>query len=160
MKLYSVKVSSIATGSSANTFTTILAMKMANTTGHVARLRSLVIGGGGGAPQDLQVDIKFDRTGNTTDGTSTSVNVATILAHETDSVASNVNAIGKTFTVEPTTFLGDAGAGGSLNTRGTLVREWPSGEGPKWGSNQTLCLLAAPGSASAANLSVDLTWEE
>lgn len=160
MPSYSVKVDGISTGAVANTYKTVLGLKLANTTGHKARLRRLVVGGGGGAAQDLQVSVKIDRTGNTTDGTSTSVNVATILQHEADSVASNINAIGKNYTAEPTTLAGDAGAGGSLNTRGALVLEWPEGKGPEWGINQTLCILAAPGAATAATLDIGVEWDE
>ncbi len=160
MPSFSVKVDGISTSASANTYKTILGLKMASTTGHKARLRRLTVGGGGGAAQDLQVSVKIDRTTNATDGTSTSVNVATILQHEADSVASNVNAIGKNYTVEPTVLAGDAGAGGSLNTRGALVLEWQRGEGPEWGITQTLCILAAPGAATAATLDVGVEWDE
>jgi hypothetical protein len=52
---------------------TILALKFVPTrTGHQGRLRRLIIGGAGGAAQDVQVSLKLDRTSNTTDGTSTS----------------------------------------------------------------------------------------
>lgn len=157
---YSVKVDGISTGSSANTYKTILGIKMAATTGHNCRLTRVTIGGAGGAAQDVQVSFKFDRTNNATDGTSTAVATTVILAHESDSVASNVNAIGKNYSAEPTTFLGDAGAGGALNSRGAIALEWPEGKGPKWGNGQTLCLLAAPGAATATTLDVCLEWDE
>lgn len=160
MGLFTVKVTGISTGASAGSYITILGLKLANTTGHRARLRRLVIGGGGGAAQDIQVDVKFDRTDNTGDGTSTSVATTTILAHDQLGVASNIAAIGKNYSAEPTTYAGDAGAGGSFNSRGTLVLEWASGQGPGWGLNQTLGLLATPGANTATTLSVDLTWEE
>lgn len=160
MPSFSVKSGTITTSASANTFITLLGLKMANTTGHMARLRRMVVAGAGAAAQDLQVTVKLDRTGNTTDGTSTSVNVATIMQADPLSVASNVNAIGKTYSAEPTTFNGDAGYGGSFNTRGTLVLEWARGEGPVWGKNETLCILGAPGSATAATLDISLEWDE
>jgi hypothetical protein len=41
-----------------------------------------------------------------------------------------------------------------------LVLEWPEGKGPVWGKNETLCLLAAPGAATAATLDVCVEWDE
>lgn len=160
MGVYAIKVEGIATGASANTFKTLLGLKLANTAGHVARLRRLVVGGGGGAAQDLQVSIRLRRTDNNADGTSTAVNVNTIGKHESEQIASVVSAIGKNYTVEPTNYETEMLGGGALNTRGGLVLEWAPGEGPRFGKNQTLGIEGAPGSATAANLEIALEWEE
>lgn len=160
MGLYSVYIPGITTGSSANTFITVAGLKMANTVGHRCWLTRLVIGGAGAAVQDVQVSVKIDRTGNTTDGTSTSVNVNTIVKADANDIASRVNAIGKNYSVEPTTYDGTAGFGGSFNSRGTLVLEWAPRLGPLWGINQTLGILAAPGAATATSLNLHLEWFE
>jgi hypothetical protein len=157
---YKLKVDGLVTGASANTYITILGLKLPNTTGYRARLRRLVIGGGGVAPQDLQVSLRIRRTGNTADGTSTAVNVNTIGDSRGGSVASRVSAIGKNYSAEPTTFENGALGGGPINTRATLALNWSADDAPVWGPNQTLCLEAAPGSASAATLEAALEWEE
>jgi hypothetical protein len=159
MAIYGIKVDGITTGSTANTYKTLLALKMANTAGHVARLRKVIIAGGGGAAQDVQVDVKIDRTDISTDGTSTSVNVNTIQSHDPLQRTSAVDAIGKNFSAEPTAFAGTP-IGAALNSRGTLALEWPSGCGPLWGKAQALAILGAPGVATATTLSIAVEWEE
>jgi len=160
MGAYNLKVGQAASGATANTFATIVGLKLADTAGHVARLRRLVVGGSGAAPQDLQVAIRLRRTDNTADGTSTAVNVNTIGKLRGTQIDSRIAAIGKTYTAEPTAFETGSLAGGDINSRGTLVLEWGPGEGPEWGKNQTLCIEAAPGSATAVALGVDLEWDE
>lgn len=162
MPVFSVHVPQVATGAVANTFTTLLGIKMANTLGHRARLRKLLIAGGGGAPQDEQVAIRLTRTDNTAAGTNTAVNVNTIQKADPASIASNVNAIGKTYTAEPTTKGTDLGSGGGLNARGVLQLDWTNdmANAPKIPSNTTLCIEGAPGQAVAVNLSMMAEWEE
>ena len=160
MALYSVWIPAISTGSSANAFITLAGLKMANTLGHRCWLRRLTVAGAGGATQDVNVSIKIDRTGNAGDGTSTSVNLTTISKGDPNSIASRVNLIGKNYTVEPTTLDGTAGFGGALNSRGILILEWVRYDGPMWGINQTLCILGAPGAATATTLNLGLEWEE
>jgi len=157
---YRIKVDSLATGTSANTYKTILGLKLPDTAGYRARLRRLIVGGGGAAAEDLQVSLRLRRTGNTADGTSTAVNVNTIGKADGDSVASRISAIGKNYTAEPTTYETGAVAGGTINTRATLILEWSPDDAPVWGPNQTLGLEAAPGSASAAHLEATAEWEE
>jgi len=160
MPHFSTKVDGLATGAVANTYLTVLGLKMANTAGHRAKLRRLVISGGGGAPQDEQASIRIRRTGNTADGTSTAVNVNTIAPKDEGCVASNIAAMGKNYTVEPTTYATEILAGGSLNARGQLVLSWPGDDAPQFGINQTLGIEAAPGQAVALNLEALAEWEE
>ncbi len=157
---YSLNVDGIATGATLNVFTTILSLKMANTTGHRGRLRRLVVGGSGGASEDVPVDIRIRRSDNTTDGTSTAVNVNTIGSLEALQIASNLAAIGHTHAAEPTTKENGSLGGGPLNSRGTLVLEWGPGEGPLWGLNETLGIEAAPGTSTAVKLAVNVEWDE
>ena len=160
MAMFHCKVEGLVTGAVANTFKTILALKFADTLGHRARLRKLIIGGGGGAPQDLQVSLRLRKTDTTADGTSTAVNVNTIGKSDPTTGASNVAAIGKNCTVEPTTMGTDTLGGGAINGRGGLVLEWPGDDAPIWGRKECLCLEAAPGEATAAKLEVYVCWEE
>jgi len=160
MSIYHCKVEGIATGAVANTFKTILGLKYADTLGHRGRLRKLFIGGGGGAAQDLQVSIRLRKTDITADGTSTAVNVNTIGKSDPTSQASLVAAMGKNYTVEPTTMGTDTLGGGSINGRSGLVLEWGPGEGPTWGRKECLAIEAAPGEATAANLEAYVEWEE
>lgn len=160
MAIFSINIPSISTGATANAFITIAGLKLANTAGHRAKLRKLMIGGSGGAAQDIQVNFKIDRTDNSADGTSTAVATTLIFAHDQDGGASNMAAIGKNYSGEPTTYAGDTGSGGAVNSRGSVLLEWPSGQGPSWGKNQTLGILAAPGANTATTLALMLEWEE
>lgn len=160
MPKFKVKIPSLASGAVANAYTSIVGVKFANTTGHRARLSQLVVSGGGNAPQDLQVSIQLRRTDNTTDGTSTAVNVNTIAKKDPDSIASNASAVGKNYTVEPTTKESGLLAGGAFNARSQLVLTWNDDDAPVWGKNQTLLIEAAPGQATAANLEVSMEWQE
>jgi hypothetical protein len=160
MATYGLNVLSATTGATANTFITLLGLKMANTVGHRCRLRSLIVGGAGGASQDLMVSLKIGVTDNTGDGTSTAVNVNTIGKHDANAIASNVNAIGKNYSAEPTTVGTGLMGGISVNTRGTVVKEWGPLEAIKWGPNQSLVILGAPGASTAATLDISLEWEE
>lgn len=157
---YKLNVAGIATGAVANTFISLLGMKLADTVGHRARLRKLVVGGGGDAAQDIQVSLRLRRTDNTTDGTKTDVNVNTIGQADPASRASVVSAIGKNYTDEPTTFETGTLGLAPLNARATLVQEWGPDEAPCWGPDQTLVLEGAPGTAVAVNLEVTAEWEE
>jgi len=162
MAVFGTTIPQVATGNTANTFTTLVGVKFADTTGHRARLRKLVISGGGGAPQDEQITVKITKGDISGDGTSTAVNVNTIGKQDPLSVASNVAAIGKTFTAEPTAKGTTIHAAGGLNARGLLVLDWsgdPS-QAPAWGKGETLCIEGAPGQAVAVNLTVALEWEE
>ncbi len=160
MPSFKLRVDGLSTGAVANTFLTALAVKFANTTGHRARLRSLAIGGTGGAPQDIQVSARLRRTGNTSDGTSTAVATTYVTKADPNSIASNVTAIGKNYTVEPTTYEPGSLGLGSFNARNTIIKEWALDQAPVWGPNQTLGLEVAPGSATATTLEVTLEWEE
>lgn len=157
---YKVNVDGIATGAAANTFLSLLGLKLADTTGHRARLRKLIVGGGGGAAQDIQVSLRLRRTDNATDGTSTAVNVNTIGQADPASRASIVAAIGKNYATEPTVFETGTLGLAALNSRATIVQEWGPDEAPAWEPNQTLVLEGAPGTAVAVNLEVTAEWEE
>jgi len=160
MAKFQLYVPDIDTGGAANTFITILGLKFADTTGHRGRLRRLFLGGGGGAPQDLQVSARIRVASNAGDGTSTAVNVNTIGKVDQLSVASNVAAIGETYTVEPTTYATQMHGGGSFNCRGGLLLEWAPEDAPQWGKNQTLGIEAAAGEATVARLEAFIEWEE
>jgi hypothetical protein len=160
MAHFKLRAPAVVTGSTANAFITLVGLKFANTAGHRGRLRKLIVGGAAVSPQDVQVSLRLRRTDNTTDGTSTSVNVNTIGQADPNSIASNLAAIGKNYSAEPTTFATGMLGVGALNSRGTLVMEWGPDEAPIWGPNQTLCLEAAPGSATATTLDVTEEWEE
>lgn len=160
MSRFNLKVNGLVTSATANTKLTLLALKFPNTLGMRGRLRRLVLAGGGGAPQDMQLSAEVRRSGNTTDGTSTVVATSTIGKADPLSKASDVSAIGSNFTAEPTTIEGATIAGGSFNARGQLILEWYNDEGPIWGINQTLLVQVAPGSATATTLEADVEWDE
>jgi hypothetical protein len=155
---FKLGVTGISTGATAGAYITLLGLKLANTAGHRARLRRLIVGGGGGAPQDVQVSLRLRRTSNAADGTSTAVSTTLVTKADPGSVASVLSAAGKNYSAEPTTFEA-GGPVAALNARGTLVWEFGE-EGPVWGINQTLCLEGAPGSAAAVTLEATAEWEE
>jgi hypothetical protein len=157
MAIYSF-TQAVSTGATGAAYTTVLGIKFANTAGHRARLRKVSISGN--EATDRAVAWRVDRSDNTTDGTSTAGTTANILQHDPDSAASNVSAIGYTYTVEPTTVAADTGIGGSFNCRGGDIKEWAPGSGPLWGKNQTLLIKAAPATSNATALVVSVEWEE
>lgn len=160
MPIYHCKVEGLTTGTTVGTFKTLVGLKLADTAGHRARLRRLILAGGGSAAQDIQVSARIAKTDNTTDGTSTSVNTNTIGQSDDNDIASNVSAIGKNYSVEPTTIGTGLLGGGSFNTRGGLVLEWNHDEAPIWGKNETLLIQGSPGETTAANLEAYVEWEE
>ena len=160
MGQYSLGVQ-VVTGAAANTFITLLGLKLANTAGHRGRLKRLIIGGAGEAAKDVNVSIKIRRTDNSADGTSTAVNVNTIASKVSEQIASIVNAAGKNYSAEPTAKENGELARFSLNGRSTVILGPADfGTEPRWGKNQTLCIEGAPGEASAVTLDVGLEWEE
>ncbi len=157
MGVFSVQTEA-ETGSAANTFTTLLGLKFAVANG--AKVRRIVIGGAGGAAQDINCAIRVRRSNQNDDGTSTSVNVNTIGKADPDSPNSTVSAIGKTFTGEPTTKDTELLAVGHLNSRGNLVIEFNDESKIKILPTYTLCIEGAPGAATAADLGISVEWEE
>lgn len=160
MPSFGTTVDGIQTGATAGTYRTLLGLKFANTTGHRGRLRKLIVGGGGAAAQDIPLSVEVMRTDNTTDGSSTSVNVNTIGKKDPNSLGSNVSAMGKNYSGEPTTFENGKPSGGPIYSRGTIVLEWDEEQAPKWGPDQTLCILGTPGTDTALNLKVAVEWDE
>lgn len=161
MGIFSTTVDEIATANGAKVFTGLLGLKMADTEGHVGRLRRIIIAGAAAAPQDEQVTVRGRITNNTADGTSTAVNVNTIHKHDPLGVASLMAAIGKTYTVEATAKTTELIGIGGLNARGVLIRDFTQDKHPpKWGRKQTLIIEGAPGQAVAVSLSVTVEWEE
>lgn len=156
MARYSVTAYDVPTGAVVDTFVSLMGIKAADTAGHIARLCSISVGGGGQAAQDLQCSLRLARTDNTADGTGTAV-VPT--KHDPNSPASNLTAK-ETYTVEPTalesTYLWEDG----FNARGTIIKEWAAGKGPLWGKNQTLVLQATPGDTTAITLDITMEYEE
>lgn len=148
----------VATGAVVDTWKTLMALKAANTIGHRGRLRKLIVGGAGGAAQDVQVSLRLTRTDNTTDGTGD--NDLTETKKDPDSIAANLIAKSD-YSAEPTTKATNYVGEYSINSRGLLVIEWPDPvEAPVIAQNSTLCLEATPGAASAVTLNVTLEWEE
>lgn len=146
-----------ATGSSANTFKTMLAIICANTAGHRGELRWISIGGGGGAPQDYQARLRINRTSNA--GAGTPGSSPTPAKMDPNSLASILTA-GDLYSAEPTTYetvpLYEVG----FNSRGGHSFSWPVGRGIKFGINQTLGILVAPSEAAAINLCVSIGYVE
>ncbi len=156
---YSVTVHSVQTAAVVDTWETIMALIVANTAGHRARLRSLTIGGGGAAVQDIQVAFRLIRTNNATPGTPGSS--PTPKPKDPASLAAKLTA-GVAYSAEPTVlettepFVYQ----GSINGRGEVIKEWPGEDAPVIPQNTTLCLQATPGAATAVNLTATMEFEE
>ena len=153
---FAATVYNAATGSVVGTFLGILGIKAANTTGHRARLRSLVVGGAAGAAQDIQVALRLVRSNNTSDGTKTDV---TVTKKDADSLAANLTAAGP-YTANPTTLESTFVWEGSINGRGVLVMEWSDDDAPVVQKNQTLLLQGSPGITTAVTLAATMEFEE
>ncbi len=161
MSTHAVKIDVVATGATANAYTTIVGLKMGATSGHHATLRRLVVGGGGGVAEALLVSVRIKLATIATAGTSTSVNVNTIGVLQKGVAASKVAAIGHTYAAEPTVVgTGTYGGGEVHSASGPLILDWAKGEGPSWGESQNLLIQAASGANDAVSLGVSLEWDE
>lgn len=153
---YSAVLSNLASGSSADTFKTLLSLKAGSTTGHRGRLISLEIGPADDSPQDLNGAIRINRADQTTDGTSTAQTPAKL----DPSAEASVMTGGVNHTAEPTTYetvpLWEVG----FNTRGSFFKEWLEADAPRWGPDETLGLLIAPRSNNQITVSATVVWEE
>ena len=157
MPLFTLTAPAVATGAVVGTYKTLLGGKYANTTGHRCRVRKLIVTPGGEAAGDVNVSIRLTKTNNAGDGTSTSV---TAKKADDGSIASNLAAAGKNYTVEPTTVDSQHFWEGALNGRGGIIQEWARGEGPLIGPNQTVLVQGTPGAAAATMVNVTLEIEE
>jgi len=163
MAVYTLVLTGLQTGGTANSFTTIAGIKLGGAAGSRARLRSLEVSGGGGAAQDVQVTLKgFRHTSNgSNDGTpGSSPNVNTVGKNNPNSVASNVSSIGINYSAEPQALDTGPCCGGGLNSRGTFIKEYDIVTAPEWNKDQILCLQASPGSATQVNLTATFVIEE
>ena len=159
MATYSVELggsTGLISGARSSVWKTIAALKLANTAGHRARLRRVVLGGGS---EDDRIRLRIRRTNNAGDGTSTAINVNTIGKSDPAQIASIMAAIGVNCSVEPTTYATGVVGGGAFNLRGSLVLEWGPGEGPLWGENQALGFEILD-TGTARTFNGTLEWEE
>ena len=156
MAHFSATAYDVATGAVVDTFTTLMSLKAANTTGHRARLRKLTVGGAGQIAQDIQAALRLLRSDNTGDGTATSV---TPTKKDADSLAANITAA-KAHSAEPTTMDTTYVWEGSINSRGTLVMEWDAADAPVIQKNTALNLQGSPGTTTAVTLNITMEWEE
>ena len=156
MPKYSVALNNWASGAVADTFATAIGLKAADTTGHRGRLRSLFVGPADDAPVDLNVCVKINRADNSIDGTSTAETPA---KRDSLSIASVMTG-GVNYTVEPTVYETNELWAADFNRRGGILKEWSPEDAPSWGPDQTLGILAAPRTASAATLTITIEWEE
>jgi len=165
MPHFGARFEDLASDTTDESYISVVGIKMADTVGHRLRLRSIVISGypDGASPVDKQINLRLARSDNTSDGTATAQNVNTIAKKDPDSVASNVAALKTNYTAEPTTIDTDKLPLGTLNTRGTLVKEWTDpDEMPRITRDQTLLLQVEKndGAASAILINADIEWEE
>lgn len=146
-------------------YLTTLGLKFANTTGHRGRIKRILLSGfpSGASPQDLQILAKAVVFDNTAAGTFTTVNVSNIAKHDPASIASNVLAIGKEYSIEPTTAKRIVGEG-AYNGRSfipLIILPLDDQSGPIWGMNETLGIMVAMNSGSTApEVTVTLDWQE
>ena len=155
MPKFALTVNAWESNAAALTYETALALK-----GGAAvrgKLKSIKVGGGGAAPQDVQMSMQIGRTTQAGDGTSTA---RTPTKKDPGSAASGMTC-GHTFTVEPTNKEGEHLLEMAFNSRAGLALQWPEGEEVVWGGGATSLYIAfAPGSAVATKLDVTVEWEE
>ena len=161
MPIYSLTVQA-DTSATEDTITTLASLELADTLGHRARLRRVIVGAGGqtDSPVDQALKIQLRRSDTTGAGTSTSVNVNTIFKFDPLSIASKVSAVGVTYTAEPTTIDTEIGSGAGFNSRGQLVLAWEDGKGPIWIRDTTLLVQGEQSDATAVELTIYVEWEE
>ncbi len=158
--IYSLTVEDVATGVAADTFTTLLALKAAETSGHRGRLLKLCVGPSDNTPADINLSVKVNKTNNTANGAGSS-NVASAAIPKTDPAQRNSIMTGYYgYSGEPTTYDTQAPWNMDFNRRGGLIENWDEREAPSWGPNETLGILLAPRTAAAARVTITLIWEE
>lgn len=154
---FAITAEDVATGAVADTFTTLIGLKAANTAGYRARLRSLSVGVSGDAPADRNVAVKIARTDNSGDGTNTAQTPVKLDAASRASIMTG----GVDYTAEPTTYESTPLWAFDFNLRGgVLDKAWDAEDAPVWGPDQTLGILAAPRTANAESLTITAEFEE
>jgi hypothetical protein len=155
MPHYTVTAVEVASGATPGTYKTLLAVKFPASSRQ--RIRSLSIGPGGEAAQDVNMSIRLTTADQTGDGTSTAV---TVKQKDTLSRATSASAAGKNFTAEPSNLAATYHLETGLNSRGSMIKEWNAEEAPVIPAATTVVLQATPGAASAVKLTCTLEWEE
>lgn len=161
MSRYKVVANDIATAAVADTFRTILALIVANTTGHRLRLRSLTIACSDGTPQDQQIAVRVNRTSNAGAGTP-ATSLATTDIPKVDSTSrAPLSTAGIDYSGgEPTTYETNPLFQTEFNDRGGFSKEWTPEDAPRANQNQTLGILCAPRAAAASRVTITAEFED
>jgi hypothetical protein len=155
---FSVLVANAATGSSADAYTTMLALVAADTQGYRCRLTKLAVGPDDDSPADVNVAIAIKRVDSVSGGGAGTGTAVTPLPKDSESRAAVITAK-HTCTVEPTVY-GTALWALSFNKRTGFVVNWLPEDAPVINRNQLLGVLAAPRTAAAAYLTITAEFEE
>jgi hypothetical protein len=159
--IYRLALEDLLTDAVVDQWRGILCLQNANTAGHRVRLRELIFSGSGTAAQDIQVKVRVCTGDGSGDGTGVDSS-GSVQKADPSSVATRLDAVLSNLTAEPTT-LGSPHYSDSFNTRGKLQKIWdPSRPDlmPSAGQDESLCILATPGVATAAEMSGYIEWEE
>jgi len=155
---FTVNADNVSTGAVADTFTTELAMRAADTAGYRFRLRSLSVGPADDVPGDLNLAVQVKRVDDVSAGGAGTSTAVTPVPKDSLSRASVITA-GKAHTVEPTTY-GDPLWQVDINRRNSFIKEWAAEDAPVANRDQLLGVLLAPRTAAAAVVSIAAEFEE
>jgi hypothetical protein len=160
---YSLPFDDVPTGTVDNTYKTAAALIVADTVGHRCRITAVRFNGADDAPPDLNVGVQIKRIADNSAGaagTKTVVSAANMPKKDPGSIDSLVSG-GVNYTVEPTTYEGQAIYQGGFNARGgrDIRFDEQDGESPVAIADQTLGLLVCPRGTTAIRLSGVISFE-
>lgn len=161
MPRYFLNSGDVATGATADTFTTLLALIVPDTAGYRCRLRRLKVTPASANPVDDNCRIQVKRIADVsagTAGTKTAVAGSAIAKQDTDAADSVVSG-GVSYTVEPTTYETRPIFEAGFNMRGGLDHRWTAEEAPMFLRDQLCGILGANQDNAALDLNILVEFE-
>ena len=161
-KIFYMNWNNVASGASADTYTTIASVIAAAGTSYIGRVRAINVGPDDDAPADLNISVKLNRIVDVSAGgagTATAVTAANMnrqISYTADGILTGAH----TYSVEPTAYATNPIFTTSFNLRGGFFKEWGVDDAPWIWNDQLIAVLIAPRTAAAATTSGTITYEE
>ena len=138
----------------------LLVLKLADTSGHRARLRSLYLCGGWAAADDQQIVTSVELANNAVDATGGADISDQIHKMQADAIATRISSAKSQCAGMPTVVQRVAWQA-VFNGRTPVFREWNNPQtAPIWGPNETLIVTGWVRAGNTIKIQPFLTWEE